>query len=256
MSRTVQTVVDLAGCARPRLAVRVRARVALRAALCLATCAVLGFALAGCAPSADEGASCAVDDGATVAASENEASLPQPDASSAWEQGAFGEAGENGSASAEAGAFARLGLGEVGTVGASSFSLNEASWKVGSYWLPSEGSPCTSTEHDVDEGTALLLMRGLYRNATAEPIDVAGTVKVRAMVDGVGAYEGWAQIASADGALVGTVAAGETGDFVVGVPVPKASMDAFSSAEVRLAVLDADGSVQAGYCVPIDGPLA
>lgn len=222
----------------------------VKGAMIGAVCVSLSFGVYGCSSTETDPASCPAQSDEVASAevedtvvedTPNVAVLPIPNESLAWTMG-----------SAEEDGFQPIALGESAVVGECSFDVREASWKTGEYWLPSEGTPCTSTSYDVEQGTALLLLRGIYENPTDEPANVSGSVGVRAMLDGVGAYEGWADIASYYGEMVGQAAPGEKGDFVVGIPVPEDAMADFAQAEVRFEILDASGLPQASYCLSLD----
>lgn len=221
----------------------------MKGAFAAAICVPLTFGVCGCSsqqPSDSDPASCPADavsadvQDASAEDSGSAAVLPQANGSLAWTQGVADEG------------FAPLAMGGSVAVGNGSFSLQSVSWKTGEYWLPNEGTPCTSTSYDVEDGTALLLLRGTFDNPTDAPIDVGGSVRVRAMVDGSGAYEGWADVTSYYGEMQGEATPGETEDFVAGIPLPLGAMEGFSSAEVRIEILDASGQTVAGYCLPLD----
>ena len=222
----------------------------VRGAMIGAVCVSLSFGVYGCSSTETDPASCPAQSDEVASAevedtvaedTPNVAVLPIPNESLAWTMG-----------SAEEDGFLPLELEESAAAGECSFYVREASWKTGEYWLPSEGTPCTSTSYDVEQGTALLLLRGIYENPTDVSANVSGSVRVRAMLDGVGAYEGWADIASYYGEMVGEAAPGEKADFVVGIPVPEDAMADFAQAEVRFEVLDAFGQPQASYCLSLD----
>lgn len=239
-----------------------------KSVLAAAICVALPAGVCGCSDQGADLESCPAEELETAqtsagiedtSAQDSKAAavLPVPNEALAWTMGSSEPGESNGQGeSNESESFLPLATGESAAAGACSLRVDEASWKTGEYWLPNEGTPCTSTSYDVEQGTALLLIRGIFENPTNVSVDVSGTVKVRAMVDGSGAYEGWADIASYYGDMVGVASPGEKGDFVAGVPVPKEAMEGFSQAEVRFEILDDAGRVQARYCLHLDETLS
>lgn len=131
------------------------------------------------------------------------------------------------------------------------FAISDSMWWPKSDEYFSFADTDTAT-YRAEEGKALLLFTGTFKNLGGEEYDVNKSIEVEAVLNGKYAYPGWADVLAPDGRTKQKILPLEEARFIIGIPVPLEAYETFSSADVELKAFDAHFNEDGYYTTTLD----